>query len=60
MSINNIYLSSGQMEAGGIHVFSTEEKTRVQAREHKNPKKQWDRENRSALTLNISGTGQHA
>lgn len=38
MSINDIYLSSGQMEADGIHVFSTDEKTGIQAREHKNPK----------------------
>ncbi|MFD1403004.1 hypothetical protein [Robinsoniella peoriensis] len=27
------------MEAGGIHVISTDEKTGIQAREHKNPKK---------------------
>jgi len=36
--LNDIYHSAAELEAQGVHVFSTDEKCGVQAREHKKPK----------------------
>ena len=36
--LSEIYHSAVDLEAEGIHVYSTDEKCGVQAREHKNPK----------------------
>ena len=35
--ISDIYLHASESESEGIHVYSTDEKMGVQAREHKNP-----------------------
>lgn len=39
MEVNDIYLSSAAMEKDGIHVINTDEKTGIQALEHKHPKR---------------------
>ena len=35
--ISEIYISAAELESDGIHVYSTDEKMGVHAREHKNP-----------------------